>query len=102
MTDPSTDDADVALSDAQVSDADVVDVLPEDLDASAAVLVEFPNNNRRRIPAVIYIAMGVGALAVSIAKEGSPEVNAGLAAAGVLLALFGVYGLFAGRTLLVD
>jgi hypothetical protein len=98
MTEPSHDrDSDVATS-----DAEHVDELPHDLDASAAVAVEFPNNNRRRIPAVIYVVMGVGAVVVSLVKEGSPSVNTGLAVAGVLLVLFGVYGLVAGRTLLVD
>jgi hypothetical protein len=90
------------VSDGDVSDDEVVDVLPEDLDASAAVVVEFPNNNRRRVPAVLYLLMGLGAVAASIAQDGSPNVNTGLAVAGGLLALVGLYGLAAGRTLLVD
>jgi hypothetical protein len=97
-----TDSQEDGGADVVVSDADVVDVLPDDLDASAVVVVEFPNNNRRRIPAVIYIVMGLGAIAVTVVNDGSPQVNTGLAVAGGLLALFGVYGLFAGRTLRVD
>jgi hypothetical protein len=97
-----TDSQEDGGADVVVSDADVVDVLPDDLDASAVVVVEFPNNDRRRIPAVIYIVMGLGAIAVTVVNDGSPQVNTGLAVAGGLLALFGVYGLFAGRTLRVD
>jgi hypothetical protein len=89
-------------TDPEPTDDQVVDQLPADLDASAAVVVEFPNNDRRRIPAVIYVLMGLGALALALADDGSPNVNTGLAVAGVLLALFGVYGLVAGRTLVVD
>jgi hypothetical protein len=91
------DDSSPALSDDQV-----VDVLPDDLDATAAELVEFPNNDRRRIPAAIYLLMGVGAIALAVAKHGSPYVNTGLAVAGGVLALFGLYGLAAGRTLVQD
>ena len=39
---------------------------------------------------------------MSIAFEGDATVNTGLAVAGALLAVFGIYGLFAGRTLNVD
>ena len=79
-----------------------VDELPEDLDFTAAGPITFPNNNRRRIPALIYLVLGAGAIAVSIAFEGDATVNTGLAVAGALLAVFGIYGLFAGRTLNVD
>ena len=44
------------VPEADVSDADVVDELPEDLDASEFVgPYTFPNNNRRRIPAAVYL-----------------------------------------------
>jgi hypothetical protein len=87
---------------AGTTDDEVVDELPADLDATAAVVVEFPNNDRRRIPAVIYLLLGIGAVVLAVVDDGSPDVNAGLAVAGVLLALFGAYGLVAGRTLVVD
>lgn len=83
-------------------DDDTVDELPADLDATLAVQVTFPNNNRRRIPAVLYLLMGGGAIAVALAREGSPFVNRGLAVGGALLVVFAVYGWFAGRTLRVD
>jgi hypothetical protein len=96
---PGTDDE---RSADELSDDEVVDVLPEDLDATGAELVTFPNNDRRRIPAVIYLIMGLAALVASIARDGSPYVNRGLATAGALLAIFGIFGLFAGRTLVQD
>lgn len=63
----------------------------------------FPNNNRRRIPAVIYILAGAAIMALYSARgSDSPLVNVGLLWAGVGLVLFGVYGLVAGWTLRVE
>lgn len=84
------------------SDENVVDELPEDLDASAAIPVTFPNNNRRRIPAVLYLLLGVGAIIAVLVWDGSASVNGGLAVAGGLLCIFAIYGLAAGRTLRID
>ncbi len=89
MPDPTTDDA-------------VTDELPADLDATAAEQVTFPNNNRRRIPAVIYLLMGAASIVGAIVRNGSPDVNHGVAVAGGILCLFGIYGLVAGRTLEQD
>ncbi len=86
-----------------VRDDEVRDALPEDLDASLAVNVEFPNNNRRRIPAVLYLLIGVACMGSWIALDGeTPLVNVGLAWAGLGLVLFAIYGFIAGRTLQVD
>src|ERR1700712_1838324 len=90
------------VGDDVLSDDQVVDVLPDDLGASAAEAIEFPNNDRRRIPAVIYLLMGGAAVAAAIARNGSPYVNSGLAVAGAILCLFAIYGLAAGRTLVQD
>ncbi len=44
----------------RASDQDVVDELPEDLDLAEFVGPNtFPNNNRRRIPAAMYMAIGI-------------------------------------------
>ena len=84
-------------------EAEHIDELPDDLDMTNFVgPVTFPNNNRRRIPALIYLLLGVAAIAVSIAYKGEAVVNTGVAVAGALLAVFGLYGLIAGRTLAVD
>ena len=84
-------------------EAEHIDELPDDLNMADYVgPVTFPNNNRRRIPALIYLLLGVGAIAVSLAYEGEASVNTGVAVTGTLLAVFGLYGLIAGRTLAVD
>lgn len=92
------------LDDEVVTDADVVDELPEDLNIADFVgPYTFPNNNRRRIPAAMYIVIGLGCIGAYLGLEAtSALVNAGILAAGVVLVLFGVYGMFAGVTLRVD
>ena len=85
-----------------VGDEDVVDSLPDDLDPSLAAPITFPNNSRRRVPAVLYLVMGGGSIAGAIARDGSPFVNRGLLVAGVVLVAFALYGLAAGRSLNVD
>lgn len=63
----------------------------------------FPNNNRRRIPAAIYIVAGLAMFALYAARgNDSPLVNIGLLWAGVGLVVFGVYGMVAGWTLKVE
>jgi hypothetical protein len=87
-----------------LSDGEFVDVLPEDLDLSGFVGPQtFPNNNRRRIPAMLYLIFGLGAVALYAAKgESSALVNLGTLWAGVGLVAFGAYGMVAGWTLKVD
>ncbi len=101
MPDNGTTDSD--LSENEMSDEQVRDALPDDLDASLAINVEFPNNNRRRIPAVMYALIGLACIASFIAYDGeTPLVNAGLLWAGIGLLLFAIYGFIAGRTLRID
>ncbi len=85
-------------------DDDIVDELPEDLDLSEfAGPHTFPNNNRRRIPAAMYMVIGIGCIAIFVARDGqSALVNAGILVAGTGLLLFGIYGMIAGWTLRVD
>jgi hypothetical protein len=85
-------------------DDDYVDELPDDLNLSEFVgPYTFPNNNRRRIPAAIYLLFGVGCVALWITRgDSSPLVNAGTLGAGIGLLLFGAYGMVAGRTLRID
>jgi len=85
-------------------DDEIVDELPEDLNASEYVgPYTFPNNNRRRIPATIYVVLGVACvLLAAVRDDASPLVNSGVLWAGVALVAFGVYGLVAGWTLRVD
>ncbi|MEI7887165.1 MAG: hypothetical protein WCJ04_07215, partial [Actinomycetes bacterium] len=86
------------------SDGEIVDVLPEDLDLSGFVGPQaFPNNNRRRIPAGLYLIFGTGAVVLFAVKgDSSALVNLGTLWAGVGLVAFGAYGMIAGWTLKVD
>jgi hypothetical protein len=87
-----------------MSDEEIRDELPEDLDAAGYVgPYLFPNNNRRRIPAVLYIVIGLGCIALYAVKgDGGLLVNSGYLAGGVALVLFGVYSYQAGFDLDVD
>ena len=83
------------------SEDDVVDVLPEDLDPQAfAGAYKFPDNSRRRIPAAMYVVLGVGAIVGSVADRSS--VNGGVLAAGIGLLTFGAFGVYSGRKMSVD
>lgn len=91
-----------APGDASVRDEDVVDELPDDLQAAGYVgPYLFPNNNRRRVPGVIYLVLAAGIVAVWALVE-SPYVNGGWLLAGVILAVLGAYHLLTGWNLDVD
>jgi len=86
-------------------DEEIRDELPDELDASNYVgPYMFPNNNRRRIPAVLYMLIGFGAIAIWFAARGDDAVlvNAGLLWGGVALVLFGIYSYQAGFDLDFD
>ncbi|MFN8037790.1 MAG: hypothetical protein U0Q07_01145 [Acidimicrobiales bacterium] len=88
-----------------LSDDDIRDALPEDLDAAGFVgPYLFPNNNRRRIPAVIYWVLGaLCILAWGLTRGSAPViVNAGTLWAGIGLIAFGGYSWLAGWDLDVD
>ena len=88
-----------------LSDADIRDALPEDLDAAGYVgPYMFPNNNRRRIPAYLYWGMSAITIAVWVTRQGSDPVlvNTGVLIAAIVLALIGVYSFVAGWNLDVD
>jgi hypothetical protein len=91
-------------SDAPLSDDEVVDELPEDLDLSEFVgPYTFPNNNRRRIPAAIYLVLGAACILAFATRNGdSALINTGTLWAGVGLVAFGAYGMIAGWTLQVE
>ena len=85
-------------------DEEYVDELPEDLDLTGFVGPHtFPNNDRRRIPAVLYLLFGAACVALWATRgDESPLVNGGILWAGIGLVAFGLYGLVAGRTLRVE
>ena len=86
-------------------DEHVSDELPEELDASTFVgPYMFPDNNRRRIPAVLYGVIGAGAIVLWALNRGDDAVlvNDGLLLGGIALILFGLYSYQAGFDLEVD
>ncbi len=89
----------------QLDPADITDELPDDLNAAEYVgPYQFPDNNRRRTPALLYAATGVAMLATWLATssgDGSSLVNRGFALGGAFLLVLGVYGWVAGSTLAV-
>lgn len=102
---PTTTDAPAAepeAADEPISDEEVTDELPEDLQPALAGPITFPDNNRRRIPAVLYLLIGGACIFLTVTKDPSPFVNRGLAVAGVLLVVFAAYGFYAGRSLRID
>ncbi len=87
------------------TDAEVRDTLPDDLDISEFVgPYVFPNNNRRRVPGYLYLAIGAACLAAwALARGGDAVlVNDGFLAAGLGLLAIGAYHLLAGWNLDVD
>jgi hypothetical protein len=88
-----------------LSDEDIRDALPDDLDAAGYVgPYLFPNNNKRRVPGALYLVISaLCILLYLLAGDGSnPLVNIGFLWAGIGLAAFGAYCFVAGWDLDVD
>jgi hypothetical protein len=99
---PDLDVREEGARDEGVRDEDVVDELPDDLAAHGYVgPYLFPNNNRRRVPGVIYLVIAAVVLAVWALVDSS-YVNDGWLLAAVILVVFGVYHLITGWDLAVD
>lgn len=83
---------------------DVRDALPDDLNASAYVgPYMFPDNSRRRRPAIIYLAIAVVSLVVWIARrDGHVLVNEGWLWAAVLFGAVGAFSFTSGWRMHVD
>ncbi|MBK9178451.1 MAG: hypothetical protein IPM45_02560 [Acidimicrobiales bacterium] len=99
MADPTSDGATAR------PDEEIRDELPGDLDASGFVgPYRFPDNNRRRIPGVLYLVIATGCFGAWALTRGDDPVlvNQGFLWAAVLLAAIGAYHLVAGWTLRVD
>jgi hypothetical protein len=79
------------------------DQLPAELDVGGFVgPYTFPDNSRRRVPGVLYLAVAAGCLAVWLARHrGGVLVDGGLLGVAVALALIGTYHLAAGYRLRV-
>jgi hypothetical protein len=103
VPDPAVDaEADADADELASSDDEVVDALPDDLDAAGYVgPYLFPDNNRRRIPGYLYL--GIAAVCVAVwATVASVYVNRGFLWAAILLAVMGAYQIASGWNLDVD
>lgn len=91
-------------ADAAVDVGEIRDELPEDLDAHGLVgPYLFPNNNRRRIPGVLYLVLAITCIGGWFAAgEDAVRINDGVLWGAVALALVGLYHLIAGWDLAVD
>jgi hypothetical protein len=88
-----------------LTDADVRDELPDDLNVSEYVgPYVFPNNNRRRVPGYLYLGLAVICVLLwALTRSSHPVlVNAGFVWAAVGLAVVGAYHLISGFNLDVD
>ena len=76
-----------------VDEAEIRDELPADLDPSQVTAPYlFPNNNRRKIPAVLYALVGLGCVVLWLtADDDAVLVNAGIGIAGIVLIVIAAY-----------
>jgi len=81
-----------------------LDVLPADLQPDLADHEDyiFPDNDRRKVPGYLYLAISTVVLVSSIIWSDSPFISTGLILGAFALGLFGGYSVFAGKKLLVD
>lgn len=88
--------------DGTTGDGEIRDQLPDDLNAAEFVgPYVFPNNNRRRIAASLYIVIGAIFVVLWLIVD-SPLVNAGFGVGGAALIAVGLYGMLAGWNLRYD
>jgi hypothetical protein len=86
------------------TDDQLRDELPHDLNATEFVgPYQFPDNSRRRRPAVIYLVIAVVCLVVWLAgRDGHVLVNEGWLWAAILLAAVGAFSFTSGWRMHVD
>jgi len=96
--------SDTGNDEPEIPDDQVRDTLPDDLDPSALTATYmFPNNSRRRIPAVIYMLIGAGSIILwSTVGSDAVLVNRGTLIAGIALIVIGLYHWQAGWDLSFD
>jgi hypothetical protein len=94
-----------STQDPQLDPADITDELPADLNAAEYVgPYQFPDNDRRRKPALLYVVVGAAMFGTWLAArsgDGSSLVNRGFALGGLFLLALGLYGWVAGSKLAV-
>jgi hypothetical protein len=88
-----------------MSENEIRDALPDDLDASEFVgPYQFPDNSRRRIPGVLYVVLAAVCfmLWLTSRNEDPVLVNRGMLFAAILLGAFGIFCLTSGWRMQVD
>lgn len=80
------------------------DALPEDLNVVDVVRPHaFPDNSRRRVPGAIYLASGLAViLGSSLSGSDAVLLNDGLTTGGIILAVFGLFGITSGWRMRID
>jgi hypothetical protein len=100
-----TPESDSPAETASITDAEIRDALPADLDATGYVgPYMFPNNNRRRIPAYLYWGISAVCILIWFLRRGHDPVliNNGVLIAAIVLALIGLYSFVSGWNLEID
>jgi hypothetical protein len=87
-----------------MSGDEIRDELPDDLNAAEYVgAYEFPDNSRRRRPAVMYLLVAIGCVVLWLARrDDTPLVNDGFLWAAVLFGALAVLSWTSGWTMSVD
>lgn len=91
------------MSDAALPDDDVRDELPDDLNAAGYVgPYEFPDNSRRRKPAILYTVVALTCVVLWVTQRDSALVNDGFLWAAILLGLVALFSFTSGWRMQVD
>ena len=91
------------MSDAALPDDDIRDELPDDLNAAGYVgPYEFPDNSRRRKPAILYTLVAVTCIVLWATQKDSPLVNDGYLWAAILLGLVALFSFTSGWRMKID
>lgn len=83
---------------------EIRDSLPDDLNITAfSGAYEFPDNSRRRIPGVLYLALAALCVVARLAGgSDSPLANDGWFAAAILLVVVGLFSISSGWRMSID
>ena len=82
---------------------DVRDELPEDLNAVEHIgPYEFPDNSRRRKPAILYMIVALTCLLLWLTQRDSALVNDGFLWAAILLGVVAIFSFTSGWRMRVD
>lgn len=87
------------------ADAEPVgDELPEDLQPHLVDPEDyvFPNNNRRRVPGYLYLAIAAALVVLYLVRGDGVFVNRGLLGAAAILVAVGAYSIISGWNLNID